>query len=48
MIIELDFRETNKEMKNSRENLEIKINLSKKRRDIVGVHQRAADSSQRL
>ena len=38
-IIELDFREINKTVKLW------PVNLSEKRRDIVGVHQRAADST---
>ena len=51
MIIELDFREIHKTAKNStakpKNSIEA-VNLSEKRRDIVGVHQRAADSLQRL
>ena len=42
MIIELNFREINKTVKN------LTVNLSEKRRDIVSVHQRATDSLQRL
>ena len=46
MIMELDFREIHKTVS---ETLKLQpVNLSEKRRDIVGVHQRAADSLQRL
>ena len=51
MIIELHFREINKTVKNSTakpQNSRPLVNLPEKRRDIVGVHQRAADSLQRL
>ena len=49
MIIEQDFREINKTVKNSKAKpRNPSLNLSEKRRDIVSVHQRKADSLQRL
>ena len=46
MIIELDFREINKTVKNRQRNLETLA--CKSIGETVGVHQRAADSLQRL
>ena len=47
MIIEVDFRESNKTVKIKFDSETFKlwpVNLLEKRRDIVGVHQRSADS----
>ena len=49
MIIQLDFREIHKTVKNSTAKpRNSSLCVSEKRRDIVSVHQRAADSLQRL
>ena len=50
MIIELDFREIHKTVQkfDSATRKLQPVNLSEQCRDIVGIHQRAADSLQRL